>query len=338
MKKIMLLAAVAATFFFTACQKEETLNPEITGIVDAKNATATDLNGLTNVEAIVGIEGTIMPSAMGKLKKVAIADLPTAIADYLKANYAGVTIKSAFTDKEGNYILFVKDKDGNNKILSFDKEGTFIKESTPKTNNGGGASDTTKVILPAAATTYINTTYPNAVIGKPKQNKDGNYEVMIKTKEGKVVFLVFDKDGKVVKETVVAGGSNPKAIDSTALNLIKTYITKTYGSDVTIGKPTKNKDGNYEVSVKNKDGKKITLVFDAKGNFIKVKEGVVITDPTNVTLPTAAKDYITKTYPDAKVLITIKDKDGNYLVTVQSGNKIFILVFDKDGKFVKKQG
>jgi hypothetical protein len=118
----------------------------------------------------------------------------TKIKEYLSTNYKDAKVGDIKKNLDGTYTVKVKTADGKTFTLYFDKDGNFVK-AVESTNNGNGT-----VELPSAATDYIKTTYPTGtMVGKPKQNKDGSYIVMIKTNNG-VVVIVFDKDGKVVKE------------------------------------------------------------------------------------------------------------------------------------------
>jgi predicted nucleic acid-binding Zn-ribbon protein len=112
------------------------------------------------------------------------------IKTYLADKYPGASYGDIEKGKDGNYTVTVKTKDGKTLIVTFDKDGKFVKET----------AGPTAPVLPDAASTYIKTTYPTAkMIGAVKVDKDGNFTVTLMTDKGLVVIL-FDKDGKVLKE------------------------------------------------------------------------------------------------------------------------------------------
>lgn len=64
----------------------------------------------------------------GHDNKVEITDLPTAITDYITANYSDATIKVAFL--KGDKYLVGLTTDSGRTMLVFDSEGVFIEEKT----------------------------------------------------------------------------------------------------------------------------------------------------------------------------------------------------------------
>lgn len=60
--------------------------------------------------------------------KIELEDLPTAITDYVTANYSDATIKIAF-QKEDRYMVGLSTDTGKT-MLIFDSEGVFIEEKT----------------------------------------------------------------------------------------------------------------------------------------------------------------------------------------------------------------
>ena len=63
----------------------------------------------------------------GALNTVDVKTLSTAITTYISTNYAGATIKKAYTDPDGNYLVSLKDAKGGEFGLMFDKNGVFVK-------------------------------------------------------------------------------------------------------------------------------------------------------------------------------------------------------------------
>ena len=63
----------------------------------------------------------------GALNTVDVKTLSTAITTYISTNYAGATIKKAYTDPDGNYLVSLKEAKGGEFGLMFDKNGVFVK-------------------------------------------------------------------------------------------------------------------------------------------------------------------------------------------------------------------
>jgi hypothetical protein len=93
---------------------------------------------------------------------VAVSSLSSAITGYLTANYAGDTLVRAFKVAGGNYLVVTK----NNGLFAtlFTNTGVFVgRISLTAVNTLVAVADAT---LPSNALGYLNTTYPNYVLGK----------------------------------------------------------------------------------------------------------------------------------------------------------------------------
>ncbi len=62
-------------------------------------------------------------------EKVEIEDLPTAITDYITANYEGATIKVAFS-QDDEYRVGIINNENERILVIFDSEGNFVEEKT----------------------------------------------------------------------------------------------------------------------------------------------------------------------------------------------------------------
>ncbi|MGB0864434.1 MAG: PepSY-like domain-containing protein [Saprospiraceae bacterium] len=62
-------------------------------------------------------------------EKVEIEDLPTAITDYITANYEGATIKVAFS-QDDEYRVGIINNENERVLVIFDSEGNFVEEKT----------------------------------------------------------------------------------------------------------------------------------------------------------------------------------------------------------------
>ncbi|GAB3028442.1 PepSY-like domain-containing protein [Spirosoma pulveris] len=215
MKKLLVFSFIAA---LVAC-----LNACTKNVVDPTSATASARTaGVTSTSA----------TKPANLTAVDIATLPTAITTYITATYAGATVKEAFKDNQGNYVVAIT-VSSSIKLLLFNASGTFVKAIDGKRGHapgdsahhvrgdslrhmhgdsthhapgdtlhhprpGKGVSLTTVAAssLPAAITAYINTNYAGATINKAAQESTtSNYIVYITTADTKRVVLVFGSDG-----------------------------------------------------------------------------------------------------------------------------------------------
>ncbi|MBU0488204.1 MAG: PepSY-like domain-containing protein [Bacteroidetes bacterium] len=109
---------------------------------------------------------------------------------------------------------------------------------------------------------------------------------------------------------------------------VKTAFAKLYAG-VTVDKWEKE-DGNFEAEFK-KDGKEISVLFDAAGTLMQTEEEIAVS-----ALPQAVADYVSKNLGGKKIdeasKITLADGTVNYEAEV--GKKDYI--FDAAGKFIKQ--
>ena len=210
-----------------------------------------------------------------KKKQIALDSLTQTIKTYIATNYVGATLNKAFADASGNIVVFVTKADGTDVALLFDVAGLFVKEISGKTHgnhgNHGGVKDSSKIVaisdLPAAITTYLSTNYAGATILNAHTEANGYYDVTVKKADGTTVKLYFDAKGVFVKIGVKGG----VIVDiSTLATAITDYISTNYAG-ATITKAALRPDGSYEVSITTTAGKKVKLLFDKDGKFVKVK-------------------------------------------------------------------
>ncbi len=136
---------------------------------------------------------------------VSYANLPAAIKSYMTTTYKQDTFKKAFLDsRTGNYIVVTN----NNGIYvtTFTSAGVFVSHLAIPTPTGHG-TDITAAQLPAAATTYLTTTYPAYVFKEADVFKDSTgavtgYEVLIDA-SGTKYEVRFDAAGKFVSVKTV---------------------------------------------------------------------------------------------------------------------------------------
>jgi len=141
-----------------------------------------------------------------ELTEVDVADLPTAITDYVAANYTDYTIEKAGTDEEGNYHVKL---DGGPALI-FDADGNFVEARERRENEGRDrkrgrgdkrhADDRWTAIevadIPSVITDYVAANYAGATILRAGTDAEGNYGVVLDSE----IALVFDADGAFVEE------------------------------------------------------------------------------------------------------------------------------------------
>ena len=140
---------------------------------------------------------------------------------------------------------------------------------TPMPNSKGGKCKITQIevsALPAAVTSYVNTTYVGSSIMNAGTDSLGNFLVHITLADKSHKGLLFDKAGKFVSEKSGRGKKGEKVEVANLPASVSAYVTKTYaGSSIKIA--FKNTDGNFAVVVEKADGSKVVLGFDATGAF-----------------------------------------------------------------------
>ena len=136
--------------------------------------------------------------------------------------------------------------------------------------------------LPTTVTDYVTANYADGTIEHAGTLQNGNYVVMVENADGTKVGLMFDSTGAFVQELPPPpaggpggggpGGGNhphPTPIDISALpSSVSSYVTANYAG-YTIQRAGTLPDGSYVIFIKNADGSKVGLLFDASGNFVQ---------------------------------------------------------------------
>lgn len=346
MRKLLFAGLVACVAFFTSCQKENILGEEFSS---SKNSTA-----VTDADLWQGMGGG---SQHPHPTPIEVSELPTAITDYVAANYPDGTIgRAGVLPDGGGYVIVIVNSDGTKVRLAFDADGNFL-QVLPGCGPGGGngAGPITPVdagALPATITDYITANYAGGTIDKAGTQANGNYVVIVVNSDGTKVGLLFDADGNFLQVLPNlghgGGGHLPTPIDISALPAtITDYVTANYAGS-TIDKAGTQANGNYVVLVVNSDGTKVALLFDADGNFLQVLpnhpaghggggHNHLIPTPIDVSaLPATVTDYVTANYAGGTIDKAGTQANGNYVVLVvnSDGTKVALL-FDADGNFIQ---
>lgn len=124
-----------------------------------------------------------------------VATLPTAVTDYITANYSGETITVAVVKPSGKFGVELS----SGTVLLFDADGNFIKVCDGQPDGGPHQHhcDTELAALtdlPQAAQDYIATNYADATLVRGCVKNNGNYIVKLSND----VKILFDADGNVL--------------------------------------------------------------------------------------------------------------------------------------------
>jgi hypothetical protein len=278
MRKFLFLGLLAVSMLsLNSCQKEDLLGDELMSSSKTTNGSSATLTSTDDRH------GRPRPTPID------VSELPTTVTDYVTANYADGTIEHAGTLQNGNYVVMVENADGTKVGLMFDSTGAFVQELPPPPAGGpggcglGGHPTSVDVsTLPATITDYVTANYADGTIEHAGTLQNGNYVVMVENADGTKVGLMFDSTGAFVQELPPPpaggpggggpGGGNhphPTPIDISALpSSVSSYVTANYAG-YTIQRAGTLPDGSYVIFIKNADGSKVGLLFDASGNFVQ---------------------------------------------------------------------
>ncbi len=282
----LLLTAGVVLLGLASCKKE---NLTSAGPVDLVSG-AIEVTAATPTSDAVYIVNTCPKD--GKADSVAFSSLPSAVATYLSANYAGYTLKKAFAAKTsagvvesyGVVIVF----NGKPVGLQFDTGGNFVRvfeqrERRDLKNKGwhpggrfenrdGRFRDTLQLsALPAAVKSYFATTYPKDTLVHALTVKDGNI-VVISANNG-LYASVFSSAGVFVKRAALPqpGGKRAEVALTSLPTVTQTYLSVTYPG-FTFDKAFVIKSGSaikgYVVMI-DANTTKYCLQFDGAGVFVR---------------------------------------------------------------------
>ncbi len=123
--------------------------------------------------------------------------------------------------------------------------------------------------LPASVTDYITANYVNPEIKRAKTNITGNFFVLVKTDDGRLV-IKFDADGNYLGEILLTHHLCHGIVPVQVADLpttITDYIADNYADGDIVRAGQRINSGKYIV-VLNVNGERKIVVFDADGNFL----------------------------------------------------------------------
>ncbi|MCB0517736.1 MAG: PepSY-like domain-containing protein [Lewinellaceae bacterium] len=295
-------------------------------------------------------------------QSVTVAELPSAIPQYVDMAFTPVQIEAAWRVQGAGYEVELED----GQALYFRNNGDCLGRGDEDRGGPGFRcmhGDSVDVAtLPQGITDYVAANYSGETIVKAVAKPNGGFAVEL---SGGAILL-FKADGTFFREC----GDGPEpggghggpgghhgghhgpghgpgpnggcavgdTIDIATLPAgVTDYVTANYNGEtivVAVVKPT----GKFGVELSNG----IVLLFKPDGTFIKECDGTPqgphhphgeLIDPAN--LPQAAQDYISTTYPGAVIAKAFKFDNGYYGVRLEDGTK---LLFDGDGNIIFDSG
>jgi len=137
------------------------------------------------------------------------------------------------------------------------------------------------------------------------------------------------KTSVIVAATILTLSVHAQKIkDNEVPELVKEAFKRQY-SDVKVSEWEMEK-GNYEAEFK-KDGSEQSVVIDANGKILETEVEIKIDQ-----LPAKVKDYIFKTYKNARIREASKITDSKGTITYEAEINRKDLIFDANGEFIKE--
>jgi hypothetical protein len=224
---------------------------------------------------------------------VAFNGLPSSVASYLDANYAGYAFQKAFTDKDSTgsisgYVVIIN-YNGNPVGLKFDATGTFVKVLEQREgrdligghgfhrgghfdDRDGMKRDTIAISsLPASVTSYFAANYPQDTLMRALKAPDSSITVL--SINNGAYATTFTSTGSFVKRNALpskpgrATSITQDALPAPALS----YLSNTYPNYVFKYAFAIKSNGavtGYAVLI-DANATKYGVQFDAAGNFVK---------------------------------------------------------------------
>jgi hypothetical protein len=289
-----LLALSAAVISFASCKKDSSLETPATQVnqstIALTQAIAVSASTSGSGDSVY-IVGTC--ASHHHTDSIAFSSLPSAVATYLSANYAGYTPQKAFTDKDAagavaGYVVVISFND-KPVGLKFDATGAFVRVLEQREggdlggrgfHHGGRFDDRDGIrrdtiavsALSAAITSYFASNYAQDTLVRAFKGKDSS--IVVLSVNGSPYATVFDANGTFVKRAALpAHPGRPSSISQEGLPASAiNYLSTTYRNYVFKHAFAIKANGavtGYAVFI-DANATKYALEFDASGNFVKV--------------------------------------------------------------------
>lgn len=297
---LMLLGSIGA---FSSCTKDaaNTATNATTTAANSALATAVASTGSIAIASISlsgSTDSLYLVGCMGKRDKkdtVAFSALPATVGTYLTANYAGYTLKKAFSVKDSagtllNYIVAIQ-FNGNPVGLKFAADGTFVSvleqrigddlkhgrrfhEGGPFGDRNGRPRDTIALsAIPTAVSAYFTANYAADTLLHAFVTHDSTY-VLISKNNG-LYATVITPTASLVKRALIDNhrGKIASVTEAALPAPATTYLTTTYAGYVFNKAFSISKAGviqSYDVFI-TVNNTKYVVAFDAAGTFVAAK-------------------------------------------------------------------
>ena len=287
--------ALSISLFFASCQKSDltpsTATTDSSSIAVAATATTASGSRSASTDSVYLMQSCGSGGSRDSISQLA---LPSIVQSYTTTNYSGATFSKAFAIKNGSAAVtgYVAVIYYNNKPvgLLFDSEGAFLRvlEQREKGNpNGSGhhngsrfehrdgkGRDTIALsALPSAVTAYFVSNYASDTLVKAFRGKDSSLVVL--SKNSGLFATVFNwSNAFVERKQLPSGGTSHQSIDLLQLpSVAANYLLETYPNYVFEKAFSFSQNGALKgyVIIIDANNTKYAIVFDASGNFIRVK-------------------------------------------------------------------
>ena len=220
--------------------------------------------------------------------------LPSAITDYLTTNYSGYTAVKAYSTFNSSgtlngYVVIIQ-YNGNPVGIKFDASGSFVKVLEQREGHDlqgegwhrggcfdhrdGKHRDTVALsALPASVTSYMTTNYPQDTLLSAFVRRNGDYIVI--SKNNGLFATAFTSSGTFIVHTAlpVRDGKISTVTADALPAAVTSYLHTTYPGyvfDKAFAFVLSGQVKGYIVII-DSNNTKYGLLFDASGNFIRVK-------------------------------------------------------------------
>jgi hypothetical protein len=293
--KRLIIGSIILIGAMTSCQKD--VNSDTNSTTEIQQAAAqTQAVAVSRSSTTAGDSVYVIRTCERNETRTAIdfSSLPASASSYLTTNYAGYTAVKALNIQNSSavstgYVAIIQ-YNGSPVGIKFDASGNFVRvleqrEGRDLGGNGwhhggcfdlrdGHHRDTIALsALPSAITTYMAANYPNDTLLKAFIKRDSSFVII--SKNNGLYVTVFTSAGVFVsREQIQPHNGQIVAVAETALPAsITAYLTTTYPGYVFDKAFSFSRNGvvqNYCVII-DANNTKYAILFEASGNFIKVK-------------------------------------------------------------------
>jgi hypothetical protein len=294
MKQLIVCLSFLTVGVLLSCNKDKSSGTDTAAVEDAAAQTQSVAVAASSTTTGDSIYVVHVCNPRDSLATLDFSTLPSTITDYLTANYSGYTAVKAYSTFNSSgtlngYVVIIQ-YNGNPVGLKFDANGSFVKVLEQREghdlqgdgwhkggcfdNRDGKHRDTLALSsLPASITAYLANNYAQDTLLSAFVKKNGEYVVI--SKNNGLYATVFTSAATFVSHTALpVRDGKITAVAADALpGTITSYLNTTYPGyvlDKAFVFTSSGQVKGYCVII-DSNNTKYGLLFDASGNFIKVK-------------------------------------------------------------------